>query len=420
MLSISKPIYVYLQRPDSGEWVTVGRYKAGQPGEGFFKYAPSYIDAGLAWAIDPRNLPFLPGIDVAAPRYQGLHDVLRDTCPDAWGQALLRREHNLPEDAPPLQYLLKASNLDRWGALAIGPSAKPPDAKFSTPGLPQLSEIIEELTALAERRPTIRAKIRARLVQTASVGGARPKTTVQGDNGEFWLVKPEITTDVANIPLLEHVGQQWGKASGLNFAKTIFHPATGGRNAVRVLRFDRTDRQRHMCVSAASLLQAEYPGLLQTDRCSYPRLAEELRLAGAPVEDRIELFGRMVFNAVCGNDDDHVRNHAIVYNAQGRCWRLAPAFDVVPNPVETPVRLHMQLSQGRFDITRAAVVADAHRFGFTSATEAATYLDHLLARIVAGFDAVVDWLDQDWKNLLHERLSHNVAVLSGRQGLNER
>jgi len=413
MLSISKPIYAYLQRPDSGEWVTVGRYKSGSPGEGFFKYAPSYIDAGLTWAIDPRNLPFLPGSDFTAPRYQGLHDVLRDACPDAWGQALLRPEHNLPEDAPPLQYLLKASNLDRWGALAVGLGAKPPDAKVNTFGLPQLNEVIEELAALAERRPTMRVKIRARLVQTASIGGARPKATVQGDNGQFWLVKPEIASDAANIPLLEHVGQQWGAASGLNFAKTVFHPAAGGRNAVRVLRFDRTGQQRHMCVSAASLLQAEYPGLLQTDRWSYPRLAEELRLAGVPVEDRIELFGRMVFNAICGNDDDHVRNHAIVYNRTERRWRLAPAFDVVPNPVETPARLHMQLSQGRFDISRDAVLADAHRFGFTSAAEATSYLDDLLMRITAGFDQVAHWLDLAWKNVLHERLSRNVAILVG-------
>jgi len=417
MLSISKPIYVYLQRPDNGEWVTVGRYKAGSPGEGFFRYAPSYIDAGLTWAIDPQNLSFLPGTDFRAQRYQGLHDVLRDACPDAWGQALLRREHNLPEDAPPLKYLLKASNLDRWGALAIGTSIRPPDAQINTPGLPQLSEVIEELVALAEHRPTIRAKIRARLVQTASVGGARPKTTVQGDNGQFWLIKPGIATDAGPIPLLEHVGQQWGMASGLSFAQTVFHPEAEGRKTVRVLRFDRTGRQRHMCVSAASLLQAEYPGLHQTDRWSYPRLAEELKLAGAPTEDRIELFGRMVFNAVCGNDDDHVRNHAIVYNADEHRWRLSPAFDVVPNPVETPVRLHMQLSQGRFDISRDAVLADSHRFGFASAEDATTYLDDLLARITAGFDEVAHWLDQDWKSVLRERLSHNVAILSGRQGL---
>lgn len=414
MPSISKPIYVYLQRPDNGEWVTVGRYKTGAPDEGFFKYAPSYIDAGHAWAIDPVNLPLLPGADVPALRYQGLHDALRDACPDAWGQALLRREHNLPENTPPLQYLLKASNLDRWGALAVGMSLRIPEFHLSNPALPLLDQVVEELAALAERRPAIRAKIRSRLVRTVSVGGARPKTTVQGENGQFWLVKPEIASDVANIPLLEHVGQQWGAASGLNFAATVFHAAVSGRSAVRVLRFDRTGRRRHMCVSAASLLQAEYPGLLQTDRWSYPRLAEELRRVGAPAEDRLELFGRMVFNAVCGNDDDHVRNHAIVYRADQRRWRLAPAFDVVPNPVETPKRLHMQLSLGRFDISRDAVLGDAHRFGFTGKEEAATYLDTLLERIARGFDTTGHWLDQEWRKVMHARLAHNVAVLNAK------
>ena len=48
-MTISKPVYVYLQRPDNGEWVTVGRYKAGIPGEGHFRYAPSYIDCSDAW-----------------------------------------------------------------------------------------------------------------------------------------------------------------------------------------------------------------------------------------------------------------------------------------------------------------------------------------------------------------------------------
>ncbi|CAH0224967.1 hypothetical protein SRABI118_02316 [Massilia sp. Bi118] len=416
MASISRPLYVYLQRPDTGEWITVGRYRMDAAGTGYFLYAPSYVDAGFVWAIDPINLPFLPGMDAIAPRYQGLHDVLRDACPDAWGQALLRREHNLPVDALPLQYLLKSSNLDRWGALAVGPGAKPPEAQMNTPSLPQLNEVVEELAALAERRPPVRARIRARLVQTVSVGGARPKATVQGDGGQFWLVKPELATDVANIPLLEHVGQQWGAASGLNFAATVFHPAAGGRNAVRVLRFDRTGHRRHMCVSAASLLQAEYPGLPQTDRWSYPRLAEELRLTGAPTEDRIELFGRMVFNAVCGNDDDHVRNHAIVYRSEERRWRLAPAFDVVPNPVETPGHLHMQLSMGRFDISREAVLADAHRFGFDKGADAVTYLDALLERIAAAFDGAADLLDHEWKQVLHERLLHNLAVLRSQPG----
>jgi serine/threonine-protein kinase HipA len=409
-----RPIYIYLQRPDTGEWVTVGRYRAGDgvrgAEQGFFKYAPSYVDAGLAWAIDPKNLPFLPGQEIAAPRYRGLHDVLRDACPDAWGQALLRREHNLPENAQPLVYLHKASNLDRWGALAVGTSARPPAAAMNTPKLPQLDAVVEELAALAEHRPPVRAGLRARLIHTASVGGARPKATVQGEDGAYWLVKPALASDVADIPLLEHVAQRWGAASGLQFAATVHHPAAGGRSAVAVLRYDRSGPRRHLCVSAASLLQAEYPGQLQTDRWSYPRLAEELRLAGAPVEDRIELFGRMVFNAVCGNDDDHVRNHAIVYRHDERRWRLSPAFDVVPNPVETPTRLHMQVSQGRFDISRDALLADAHRFGFNGAEEGARYLEGLLARVTAGFDAVAGLLDEPWRQLMWQRLTRTAKL----------
>ncbi|WP_211472673.1 type II toxin-antitoxin system HipA family toxin [Collimonas humicola] len=408
---ISKPIFVYLQRPDDGAWVTVGRYRQNEAGEGLFLYAPSYADAGLIWSIDPVNLPFMPGQEFHAARYSGLHDALRDVCPDAWGQALLRREHNLREDTPPLHYLLKASNADRWGALAIGPSPKPPQALLNTPALPLLSHVVEELAALVEHKPPVRPKVRARLVQTASLGGARPKATVQGENGQFWMVKPAIPSDVANTPLLEHFGQRWGALSGLRFAETAYHSAVSGRSAVQVMRFDRTGMKRHMCISAASLLQAEYPGRLETDLWSYPRLAGELRRIGAPIEDWHELFGRMVFNAMCGNDDDHARNHAAVYSAEDGCWRLSPAFDVVPNPLETPVQLQMQLSTGRFDISREALLGDSHRFGFSTHEEVNDYLSTLLQRITTSFSTAADCLDEATRQMMQERLEHNIKLL---------
>lgn len=413
MLNTSKALFVYLQRPDNGEWVTVGRYQAGLvAGMGRFKYAPSYVDAGLTWAIDPVNLPFRPEDERPAPRYNGLHDVLRDACPDAWGQALLRREHNLPEGTPLARYLMLAGNADRWGALAIGTRPVPSVAQLSNPKLLQLPLLVRELAAMSEQRPAVDVRLRRRLVQTASVGGARPKATLRDDEGRYWLVKPRIASDVADIPCLEHVGQQWGAASGLDFASTVLHPAGTGRSAVRVLRYDRTGERRLMCVSAASLLQAEYPdNMAQTDLWSYPRLAEELRIIGAPVEDRRELFGRMVFNAVCGNDDDHVRNHAVVYQQAQRRWRLAPAFDVVPNPVETPRTLTLQLSTGRFDISRSALLADAHRFGFAGSDEGGRYLDTLLTRISNGFEQVAHWLEPDWQGMLRARMRQNLALL---------
>lgn len=409
---ISKPLYVYMQRPDTGTWVTVGRYAEHDADRATFRYAPSYVEAGFTWSIDPVNLPFLPGEQFAALRYGGLHDVLRDASPDTWGQALLRREHNLPDATPALRYLILSNNAHRWGALAVGASKHPAIASFSTPKLPQLSNLVRELQAISAHRPAVDAALRARLVQTASVGGARPKATLQDGDGNFWLVKPRIAADIADIPRLEHMAQQWGAASGLDFATTILHPVDEGFSAVRVLRFDRDGARRRMCVSAATLLQAEYPAtVLATDRWSYPRLAQQLKLIGAPIEDRHELFGRMVFNAVCGNDDDHVRNHAVYFRPDLGGWRLAPAFDVVPNPAETPRRLAMQVALGRFDITRASMLLDARRFGFDDAVHAARFLADLLDRIDASFDPCARLLDADWARFMRVRVQGNLALL---------
>ncbi|HEV2610771.1 MAG TPA: HipA domain-containing protein [Noviherbaspirillum sp.] len=411
---ISKPIYVYLQRPDNGEWVTVGRYRLDREGGiGTFLYAPSYVEAGLSWSVDPVNLPLIAGHDYVAPRYGGLHDVLRDANPDAWGKSLLQKAHQLPTDAHESRYLLLASNADRWGALAFGTSKTPSVDKLKSPRLPQLEALSQELLAIAERRPPIDAKLRKRLVATPSLGGARPKATIQ-DGETFWLVKPYLPTDIADIPLLEHVSHECGELAGLNFAKTVLHRLGDGLSVVRILRFDRDGDRRRMAVSGASLLQTEYPAASQAEasRWSYPRLAEELRRIGAPDEDRKELFGRMVFNAVIGNDDDHPRNHAVVFNPREQRWRLSPAFDVVPNLEETPKSLTLQLSSGANVITRAAILGDAIRFGFLDPEEADRYLDALLARIQSALDRVASKLTADLGQMLVERVAINTRTLS--------
>ncbi len=410
MITSERTLYVYLQRPDNGQWVVVGRYQNGPgPDQGQFRYADSYLDAGLNWAIDPVNLPLLPKHNFIASRYQGLHDVLRDACPDAWGQALLRRKHELPTHATPLRYLTLAGNEDRWGALAVGTSKKPSIAHLHSPRLPQLDDLVEELMALAQGRPPHNAALRKRLFATPSLGGARPKAVI-ADNDAYWLVKPGMPTDTVDIALLEHATLQWGRAAGLNFVQSLHHRIAANRSAVRVRRFDRIGEQRIMTISAAALLQVEFPP--QAESASYGRLAEELRRIGAPLEDLRELFGRMVFNAVVGNNDDHPRNHAAIYCQQEGRWRLAPAFDVVPDPEETPQRLAMQVCLGRWEITRDNLLADYLRFGFGGMKEAEDYLADLLARIEAGFAEVAGMLDETLLQLLQNRLRENGHKLN--------
>ncbi|MDW3688663.1 HipA domain-containing protein [Cupriavidus sp. CV2] len=322
---------------------------------------------------------------------------------------LLQREHNLTEDAHDSAYLRLARNGDRWGALAVGVSRKPSVDVIASPKLPQLEGLAEELLAMYERRPPVDARLRKLLMATPSLGGARPKGTLQ-DGEDYWLVKPILPSDTADIPSLEHFTLQWGAAAGMNFARSVHHQVGDGLSVVRICRFDRRGEQRTMALSGASLLGAEYPGGLSAS-WSYPRLAQELKRIGAPLEDRIELFDRMVFNAMVGNDDDHPRNHAAIFHATDRRWRLSPAFDVVPNPDEHPRTLIMQLSEGRFDITREAVLADAVHFGFDDKSAAATHLGQWVARIADTFPAVDAHLSPALSQLMRDRLANGVKAL---------
>lgn len=412
MVSTSKPIYVYLQRPDTGQWVTVGRYLFDSGRKvGLFRYAPSYLEAELPWTIDPIGLPLRANHDWEATKYGGLHDALRDACPDAWGRALLCREHGIPEDAPDWRYLEASSNAERWGALAVGRPPKASVSHIASPRLPELEALAREMVAISQHAPPVDIRLRKKLVATPSMGGARPKATIR-DGERYWLVKPYLPSDIANIPLLEHTAQQWGRRAGLRFAETVYHPISAGLGAVRVLRFDRRGDRRLMTLSGATLLQTEYPGQTVPAQWSYPRLAEELLRIGAPPEDRIELFGRMVFNAVCGNDDDHPRNHAVVFEpAEGR-WRLSSAFDVVPNPdPEVPPALAMQISLGTTKISRDSVLADHVRFGFRSAQDAKAHLDQMLVRIEGAFHAAAQDLPPGLHVWLKSRMDTQVDLL---------
>lgn len=371
-------VFVHMQRPDNGEWVVVGRYNLFRPdmpgGEslGEFRYAPSYLESGLPWVIDPINLPVLDDTVYIAPRYKGLTDVLRDITPDSWGKVLIQREHGLGSNAHDFDYLLHTGNVDRWGALAISPRPKPSIAHISSPQLPKLRELLLELQLMASRQPAHNPAIRKSLIKTLSSGGARPKTTVQ-DGDRYWLVKPTISSDVINAALFEHACMSFGRELGLNVSLTRLYQDQA-TTAVMVKRFDRVRDRRFLVLSGATLLSTEYPSRNgrkagENARWSYPLLAESLRAIGCPIEDLKELFLRMTFNALVGNDDDHPRNHAVIWKQDQRRWRLSPAFDIVPN-MDAPSRLSMQLSRHRFDISDEAILGDWKFFGFKTLTEA--------------------------------------------------
>ncbi len=49
------------------------------------------------------------------------------------------------------------------------------------------------------------------------------------------------------------------------------------------------------------------------------------------------LWRRIVFNVLISNTDDHLCNHAFLYSGPDG-WRLAPAYDLDPVPVDIKPR----------------------------------------------------------------------------------
>lgn len=72
---------------------------------------------------------------------------------------------------------------------------------------------------------------------------------------------------------------------------------------------------------------------------TYLHIAEALRQHGvAPNGDSKELRRRFILNVLMPNTDDHLRNHAFLYESQ-KGWRLSPAYDINPVPLDVKPRI---------------------------------------------------------------------------------
>ena len=116
---------------------------------------------------------------------------------------------------------------------------------------------------------------------------------------------------------------------GLNVSPVQMEKALG-KDVLLVERFDRERLKggwgRKAFVSALTIFELDE---MMARHASYELLAETIRRRFEnPKDDLRELFGRLTFNILCGNTDDHARNHAAFWN--GKNLRLTPAYDVCP------------------------------------------------------------------------------------------
>lgn len=80
-------------------------------------------------------------------------------------------------------------------------------------------------------------------------------------------------------------------------------------------------------------------GAKDNDPHSYLEIAYAITQHGAcPNSDLEELWRRIIFTVLISNTDDHLRNHGFLY-VRHKGWRLSPAYDVNPTPIEIKARM---------------------------------------------------------------------------------
>jgi len=353
MASSDQRAYVYLQLPQSLEVVTAGFYELSFPQglpTGSFVYNPAYLQRPDAVPLDPYELPLVPR-RVQTVKLRGIFGPLRDASPDAWGRRIIDK-HVGRTDLTEVDYLLHSPE-DRAGALSFGRDKVPPAPVRRFNQVIQLEALLAAAEQLMEDeaagRPGVPEQMHELLQPGTSMGGARPKNVVEDAQG-LWLAKFPDRNDRWSNARVEGAMLALAQECGLRAARHRIE-TVAGKDVLLVQRFDRTltthGYLRHRMVSGLTALGAEDS---HGDRAkwSYLLLADELRRRSArPAQDLRELFGRMVFNALISNTDDHPRNHALI--AVTERWELSPAYDLTPNPLTSIDKRDLAMTCGTFN-----------------------------------------------------------------------
>ena len=322
-------VYVWIWLPGAIEPVVAGLITR-EGHRHIFNYGRSYLEREAAIAIYDPELPLRRGA-IPPPDDLTLAGCLRDGAPDAWGRrVIINRIFVVKGDAvdvgalDELTYLVESGS-DRVGALDFQRSGATFEPRLGgAVGLDALLDVAERV----EKGVPITPELERAVFHGTSLGGARPKAAVETKDAKF-IAKFSSSADVTNVVKAEFVAMRMADRLGLDVASTKLERA-GGKDVLLVRRFDRVKMRggwaRKAIVSGLTLLGLDE---MMGRYASYQDLAEIIRARfTAPKKTLHELYRRLVFNVLCGNTDDHARNHAAFWD--GESLTLTPAYDICP------------------------------------------------------------------------------------------
>lgn len=325
---------------------------------GVFQYAPDFLDSGIQLAplmMPLREFPYEFSA-LARNTFKGLPGMLADALPDKFGNAIidawLASQGKTAVDFHPVERLCYMGSRG-MGALEFEPATH--DVSDST-NVVEVAKLVDLANRVLYERARLggvftggddRKAINDILRVGTSAGGARAKAILAWNPAtnefmsgqvdvkagfEHWLMKfdgvgnnrDKELADPMGYGKIEYACHLMAVEAGIEMSPCRLH-YEGGRSHFMTKRFDRneTGGKRHM-QSLGAIAHYDYN---QSASYSYEQCLQVIKVLGLPREDLIQQVLRAIFNVVCRNQDDHVKNIAFLMDRRGK-WRLSPAFDI--------------------------------------------------------------------------------------------
>lgn len=302
-----------------------------------------------AWLENPARFSLEPALQLGPGPYHTAGDMpmfgaIGDSAPDRWGRLLMRRverrraerQGETPRTLREMDYLLLVDDEARQGALRFaqregGPFLREEEAK-RIPPIVDLPKLLSASQRFIEEKDTDE-DLQLLMAPGSSLGGARPKASVRDKDGQLAIAKFPRKDDEINTVVWERVAFALAEKAGI-VVPSVRLETVAKKPVLLLRRFDRDGARRIPFLSAMSMLGAK-----DNEQRSYLEMVDALRQHGAaPKEDIEALWRRLVFNILISNTDDHLRNHGFLYEGQAG-WRLSPAYDLNPMPVDLRPRV---------------------------------------------------------------------------------
>lgn len=367
-----KIIYVYDSFSED-EPCLIGRLYVGviKGGETYsFEYDAGWLTKNkMRTSLDPQLQPF---IGRQFPTGKNIFGMFADASPDRWGRVLMnkrerilaRREERKPKKLHDSDYLLGVYDETRMGGIRfkLDPNGEflSDDRKTATPPWAELRTLEEASRNFENDENAITDQWLNQLIKPgSSLGGARPKVTVMDTEGGLWIAKFPSKNDESDTGAWEKVVHDLAKLCGLDVPESKLEKFSKLGSTFLVRRFDR-DGDRRIHFASAMTLLGKTDGASAEDGTSYLDIVSFIKAFGSnPKADLMELWKRVVFNMAVTNTDDHLRNHAFLFEGNG--WRLSPLYDV--NSVPYGNELSLLVDDQDNSISMELAINTANRFG---------------------------------------------------------